>query len=127
MKRILKSRRGAAIEGVLFFMVVVFALSMLLLAAVTAMGYRNLATERTLNTRRDIEQIGMYFVAGEKETQAFKDYVTDKGYTEESGRLSISADTLILKNKNEKTVLYVVRDGNGKATRWYYGDPPQQQ
>lgn len=127
MKRILKSRRGAAIEGVLFFMVVVFALSMLLLAAVTAMGYRNLATERRLDTYRELEQIGVYFVAGEEETQAFKDYVTDKGYTEESGRLSISDDTLILKNKNEKTVLYVVRDNNGKATRWHYGDPPQQQ
>lgn len=116
MKRILKSRRGAAIEGVLFFMVVVFALSMLLLAAVTAMGYRNLATERRLDTYRELEQIGVYFVANDARLTEAMD-----GYTD----IDASDDILHLQ-RNGKTVLYIERSGT-QATEWYYGDPPQQQ
>lgn len=116
MKRILKSRRGAAIEGVLFFMVVVFALSMLLLASITAMGYRNLATERRLDTHRELEQIGVYFVANDTRlTEAMGERYTD---------IDASDDILHLQ-RNGKTVLYIERSGT-QATVWYYGEPQQQ-
>ena len=127
MKRLLKSRRGAAIEGALLFMMVVFALSMLLLASVTAMGYRNLADERAYSTRREIEQIGVYFAT---EDARLPDYAAERGYTAENGRLNINGNTLILTNKHGKTILHIERvleDNVWSTKHWYYGDPPQEQ
>ena len=122
MKRILKSRRGAAIESALFFMLVVFALSMLLVASVTAMGYDNLANERAHDVRREIEQIGLYFVAGQGD---ISQYAAQYGY--EGEQVMIGGDTLTLKSKNGKVLLYIEKSGK-VATKWCYGDPtPQEQ
>jgi hypothetical protein len=122
VRRILKSRRGAAIESALFFMLVVFALSMLLVASVTAMGYDNLANERAHDVRREIEQIGLYFVKDTPESTLFEDYTAARGYTVE-----INGNTLTLKSKNSKVLLYIEKSDQG-VTKWRYGDPtPQEQ
>ena len=115
MKRILKSRRGAAMESALFFMLVVFALSMLLLSSITAMGYRNLADERAAATRREVEQIGVYFAANDARLgEAMAGY----GYT----NIGSDSNTLKLQNENGKILLTVTLDDSGNVVCWRYGE-----
>ena len=119
MKRILKSRRGAAIESALFFMLVVFALSMLLVASVSAMSYRNLADERAFKADLKIEQIGYYFALGEVE--ALEEAM--EGYTDANEN-----DNILHLQKNGKTLLYIElyieKDGND-ILAWCYEAPAE--
>ena len=117
MKRILRSRRGAAIESALFFMLVVFALSMLLIASVSTMGYRNRADDRALKTRLEIEQIGYYFVT---DHASFRDYTEDCGYT---AAKSDDGNTLTVKSKTGKTVLYIEKTDENTILCWRYNAP----
>ena len=116
MKRILRSRRGAAIESALFFMLVVFALSMLLIASVSTMGYRNLADERVFDTRLEVEQIGYYFAVGDA---AYATYAAECGYTATEGN---DGNTLTVKSKSGKTVLYIEKADN-TILCWRYEAP----
>ena len=125
MRRILKSRRGAAIESALFFMLVVFALSMLLLASITAMDYHNLANDRAAERHREIEQIGLYFVEDTAESTLFEDYTAARGYTVE-----IDGNTLTLTGQSGKLLLFVKREqvgGTWRAVEWRYGEPLSQE
>lgn len=127
MKRILKSRRGAAIESALFFMLVVFALSMLLLASITAMDYHNLANDRAAERHREIEQIGLYFVANTPES-TLKDYAAARGYTVKIDE--IDGNTLTLTGQSGKLLLFVEREqagGTCRAVQWHYGEPLSQE
>ena len=120
MKRILKSRRGAAIESALFFMLVVFALSMLLLASITAMDYHNLANDRAAERHREIEQIGLYFVAGQGN---ISQYAAQYGY--EGEQVMIDGNKLTLKSKNGKVLLYIEKSDQG-VKKWCYGELSQE-
>ena len=128
MRRILKSRRGAAIESALFFMLVVFALSMLLLASITAMDYHNLANDRAAERHREIEQIGLYFVANTPES-TLKDYAAARGYTVKIDEIDGNTLTLTLTGQSGKLLLFVKReqaDGTWRAVEWHYGPLSQE-
>ena len=119
MKGILKSRRGAAIESAIFFMLVALALSMLLVASVTSMGYRNLADENTLDTRLGIEQIGHYFVTDNADLLA--EYAAACGYTPTVTDRN-GTSTLTVTSKSGKTVLYIEKADN-TILCWRYEAP----
>ena len=125
MMRILRSRRGAALEGALLFMLVIFALSMLLVTSVTVMGYRNLAADRAFDSRRELEQIGVYFVDDTETDSTFEDYAAACGYTPTVTSEGAGERTLVLKNANGATVMYI-KTQEGAAVRWCYGEAPQQ-
>lgn len=123
--RILKSRRGAALEGALLFMLVVFALTMLLLTSVTVMGYQNLAADRALDGYRELEQIGVYFVTDTDADNRFEEYAAACGYTPLVTAEGEGARVLTLQNGKKDTVLYVEIQA-GEVVRFCYGEPPKE-
>ncbi len=115
MRRILRSKRGVAIEGAILFVVVLMTFSILMTTVVmTAHSRANLA-ERQMNDRLALEQIGEYFISGTLNDSDFADYY----------RVATDANTLHLKkSESGRTVLYIEKLGN-VATVWRYSPPTQ--
>lgn len=120
MRRIFGNRRGVALESAILFMLVTFALSLLILGAVTMMHYRNRADVRSLTARMELEQIGTYFVTEDTRLEAA---LEDSPYepTVENG-----GNTLTLRTRQGKTVLYIEKDGEGHVSAWRYSAPTEE-
>lgn len=120
MKKLLKNKRGMAIESAIMFMLIVFMFGLLLTGIVMTTHLRVKVNDTLLSRELEIEQIGEYFVHSDK--NAFNSYIettkysidNDTSYTDENNK------TLTLK-RNTSTVLKItVKDG--KITSWKYSD-----
>ena len=124
MKRILKSKRGMAIESAIMFMLVTFMLGMLLTGLSMTMHLRTQLNDKTIENELILEQIGDNFVHnfGDEEefktVEAFQAYTEGKGYTAE---INNEKTTLTLKNKYTRVVLYIEKDG-GTVVAWRYSE-----
>ena len=118
MKRILKSKRGMAIESAIMFMLVTFMLGMLLTGLSMTMHLRTQLNDKTIENELILEQIGEKFVHNFGDEEEFKTYVAGKGYTAE---INNEKTTLTLKNKYTRVVLYIEKDG-GKVVAWRYSE-----
>ena len=124
MKRILKSKRGMAIESAIMFMLVTFMLGMLLTGLSMTMHLRTQLNDKTIENELILERIGDNFVHnfGDEEefktVEAFQAYTAGKGYTAE---INNEKTTLTLKNKYTRVVLYIEKDG-GKVVAWRYSE-----
>ena len=116
MKRILKNKRGVAMESAVFFMLVMFMFGFLL-TAVAMTAHLRVKVNNTIITREmEIEQIGENFVSmGESE---FIDSLNAK-YTADAV-YDGNNKTLTLK-RNTSTVLKITVE-NGNITSWKYTD-----
>ena len=115
MKKILRSRRGVAIEAAILFVVVLMTFSILLTTVVMTAHSRAGLAERQMNDRIALEQIGECFVNGGLVEGDYADYY----------RVPTDDNILHLK-KSEfgKTVLYIVKSGTA-ATTWRYSAPTE--
>ena len=111
MKRILKNKRGMAMESAIMFMLLIFTLGMLMTGTSMIMHLRVRLNDKTIQREITIEQIGEDFVA-DKLTNG---QVID-GYVAE-----INDDKTILRltNKVGTVLLYIEKNGS-TVLRWQY-------
>lgn len=121
MKRILKNKRGMAMESAIMFMLLIFTLGMLMTGTSMIMHLRVRLNDKTIQREITIEQIGEKFVYG----MDYSEDLTKGGYTQE---LTNENDTLTLK-KGEKVVLYIEKkqneDGTVAVIKWQYSKPEE--
>ena len=115
--KILRNKRGAALESAILFMLVVLMLGMLLTGVIMSTHLRVKLNDTLLTREITIEQIGENFVygkiaEGEHEIDGYKAVVTSAN----GNRI------LTLKNKtNTKVLLYVVvPEDSTTPTVWKY-------
>ena len=118
--KILKSKRGVALENTVLFIIVVFSLCALL-TSLTLIGHRQAKLENVkLLQDIQIDQIGEDFVASLGEQTEF-----DEVYEEYAYEVSGNALTVWRSADEQKTaVLYVeaeLVDGQVSVKRWTYG------
>lgn len=118
--RILKSKRGMAIETAIAFMLVIFMLCALL-TSLTLIGHYQTKIEKITFLRSvEIDQIGEDYLAG-----AQKADFTPENFKPENENYDCTAteNTLTVWRKSDetkKTVLYVQIDNNGSVICWRY-------
>ena len=116
MKKLLKSKRGAAMASAVLFMFVIFYFGMLLTGVSMYTHLRVKLNNTQITEELSLEQIGENFVClGEAEFSVESPYSAETSYESENDK------TLTLK-RNGKTVLYIVVQG-GKVKNWRYSDP----
>ena len=122
MVKVLKSKKGVAIESAIAFMTVILALSVLLTTLVLS-GHLNLDyKDRASNQRLELDQLGTYYVARIKDPSLeskFHDYMIsleEKGY-------SVTTSSSLTVKLGDDTVLYITADGSGNPTAWRYSEP----
>ena len=119
MRKILKNKRGIAMESALLFMTVVTCLCMLLTTGMALLHTSVKTDVKQYQNRLALDQIGEYFVADEK--NAMNALIAEKGY---SAEINNENNTLTIVNANGKVILYVVKDGK-QAKVWRYSAPKQ--
>jgi len=114
MKRILKNKKGIAIENAILFMFILFSFCALL-TSLTAYGhYQAQLGKITLTNRVVLEQIGEDFLAGDTAEILNNKY--------ESYTCEVAEDTLTVTNTDGTVLLYVVKDGK-RTVQWRYSAP----
>ena len=126
MMRILRGRRGSAMATALLFMVVLASLSLLLLSAVTVSHSVARRSERELEARLELEQIGAYFCAAEEETE-FRELLSASSVSLPSEQITPDYEncTLTVKNKRGNVILYVefkIENDEREIVRWRYSE-----
>ena len=114
MKKLLKNKRGMAIESAILFMLIVFMFGFLLTGVAMVSHLRVKVNDTLLKREMEIEQIGENFVRMDKD--AFDQYLKDKNYT------AIFTDdnkTLTL-TRNDSVVLYIELDFEKNVKVWKY-------
>ena len=119
MKKLLKNKRGMAIESAIMFMLIVFMFGLLLTGIAMTSHLRVKVNDTLLSRELEIEQIGEYFVHSTEQTCT--DYIDSFNgkYTYTIGTTIEGNQTLTLKRK-EAIVLYVETDTNKKIKVWKY-------
>ena len=117
--KILKSKKGIALENTIFFMMIIFSLCFLI-SSFTLLGhYQGEIENLTITNRVELDQIGEDFVANPSDFEE-TDY----------DNYQVESESNILKvwHKNDKNkenvLLYVEVDGDEVIT-WRYSDKPQ--
>ena len=122
MKRILKNKRGVAMESAVFFMLVMFMFGFLLTAVAMTAHLRVKVNNNIITREMEIEQIGENFVS--MDDIAFAEYLAEKSNysidTDNSSYTDENNKTLTLK-RNTSTVLKITVE-NGNITSWKYTD-----
>lgn len=104
-------------ESAILFMVVLLSFSILLTTVVLGAHTRVKASEKLMQNRIEIEQIGEYFVSDTEESGQFEDSVQNGGYT---ATVTDGGNILTLKSKNGTPVLYIEKNSAGKVLVWRY-------
>ena len=111
-RRILKNKKGIALENAILFMVIVFSFCALLTSLTLFGHYQTKLDKITLTNKVALEQIGEDFLADDMKPNY-------ENYT-----LEINENTLTVTNTNGTVVLYVEKDG-GKIIQWRYSSPTE--
>ncbi len=107
--KMLKSKKGIAIENAIIFLIVIFMFCALL-TSLTMYGHYHIKLNNILLLNRvTIEQIGEDFLADELETYENYNY-------------EVKDNVLIVKS-GENVILYVKKDDDGKLLTWRYSQP----
>ena len=111
---ILKSKRGAAIENAVLFMLIIFALCTIIMTLSLVQHYQNKIDEILLKQDIELEQIGEHFLAYlEGDEDSYTKYLADLG---EKYKCEIYGDKLVISSKSDKVLLSVKAEiTNGKA------------
>lgn len=122
LTRIFKSRRGAAMETAIVFLLSIFSLCALV-TVLALTGNAQMRLENTLlTTKVEVEQIGEeYLVALGKDEQLSSDYTVEVNeriyYCNKNGNI------FTIENEKGTVVLYVEATKDGGVTKWCYTDP----
>lgn len=119
--KILKNKKGMALENAILFMLVIFTFCALL-TSLTLYGHYQTGLEKVMMTNRvELDQIG-------EEYLTYLNNGTNDNFQSENADYDISTEnnTLTVKNKNDKIILYVqasIDGGNITVEKWCYGEP----
>lgn len=128
LTRILKSRRGAAVETAIVFLISIFAICALL-TVIALTGNAQMQLENTLlTTKAEVEQIGEDYIAALK---AGKTGDVQPEYKVGKYSAQVSGSVLTVKNSKGTVVLYVdatkVENNNVTVNKWCYTEPGTQE
>lgn len=123
MIKVLKNRRGVAIESAITFMVIIFAMITIIgtVVAISALDRRSADSE--FENSVVVEKIGEAFVSN---PGGFTEETEQNGYSITKSGDSTSGYTLKVK-KGEKTVLVITTNAKGKVIRWSNYDKDNQE
>ena len=109
MRRILKSKRGAALEGALLFMMVVFMLAMLLTSVVLNAHLRVRVNDKAIENEMILDYVGEQFVNGKIQENGIY-YGCTAEIKDENTTLTLT--------KGNKVLSIKIKDG--KVVEWIY-------
>ena len=101
MKKLLKNKRGMALETAIMFMLVAFTLGFLLTGVVMTSHLRVRLNAKTIENEIAIEQIGQNFVDG---------VLTKSGEVDGYTAVINDEKTILTLTKGEKVVLYIEKN-----------------
>ena len=111
--KLLKNKRGAAMESAILFMVVVFSLCLLLTTVISTSHLQVRVSKKQRARRLEIEQIGENYVYN---LESYNDeQVIDGKYM-----VGIEGNVFTLKTKSDYVVLYIELDSDKKVITWKY-------
>lgn len=129
MRKILKSKKGIAIESAILFMLVIMSVSILLTSVVMSAHTGVRIGKNEMENRLKLEQLGDAFVAYIPVVNDTFEELDDElsnmaDQISEGADAEISADgsVLTVKNRAEKTILYIEKSGTQVIT-WRYSAP----
>lgn len=116
--KILKNKKGMALENAILFMLIIFTFCALL-TSLTLYGHYQTKLEKVMMTNRvELDQIGEDYLDSLKNGTKIS---TDN----ENYEINTGNNTLTVKNKNDKIILYVqasIDNGNITVEKWCYGE-----
>lgn len=115
IKKLLRSKKGAAIEMALFLMAIIFLFSTLI--AVFCLSIHSNFTRQVdkMNEAALIDSFGEAFVSSQ-DRDRFK--LDDESVTEYKAEISEGGSRLTIKDKSGRVRLVVTVDGSGKVKSW---------
>ena len=123
LNKLLKSKRGIALENAILFMLVIFSLCALLTSLTLIGHFQTRINKLTLENEVDLEQIGEDFVAS---PQSFSERVEYENYTCIPVGSENYAMAVYSKSDTEfkSALLYIeVAKDSGKILHWRYSLP----
>ena len=141
-KKILKNKRGIAMESAVLFIVTIFSFCSLL-TMLSVIGRNQLDIENILLTRAvEVDQIGEHFLGGKLKGMLY-DGPNENHYPEPNANLTtgyykIDSEKYYYCKEDENNenilrvytrqsggvlLLYVEKDNSGKLVRWCYSEP----
>lgn len=141
-KKILKNKRGIAMESAVLFIVTIFSFCSLL-TMLSVIGRNQLDIENMLLVREvEVDQIGEYFLGGKLKGMLY-DGPNENHYPEPNANLTTGYYKIdgekyyyceedkenenilcVYARKGGILLLYVEKDNSGKLVRWCYSEPP---
>ena len=126
LKKILKSKRGLALENAIIFMLLIFSLCALL-SSLTLVGHYEVKIENMLLRREvEIDQIGEDYLASVKAGSSFEKVYENYSYEVSGNALTVWSK----KDESKKAVLYVeaaLADGQLSVINWRYSLPEETE
>ena len=120
--KILKNKRGIAIENAIIFMIVIFSLCFLITSIAMIGRYQVKIENNILLNEVEIDQIGEDFLESVKTGQNFEKVYEDYSYEVEGNALSVWSKT----DESREIMLYVkaeLTDGKANVMCWRYSLP----
>lgn len=122
LTRIFKSRRGAAMETAIVFLLSIFSLCALV-TVLALTGNAQMRLENTLlTTKVEVEQIGEEYLVALGDDEQLSSYTVEVNeriyYCNKNGNI------FTIENEKGTVVLYVKTTEDGVVTKWCYTDPP---
>lgn len=118
--KILKNKKGMALENAILFMLIIFTFCALL-TSLTLYGHYQTKLEKVMMTNRvELDQIGEHYLNYLKNGTEFSTDNENYAITTDNNALALT-----VKNKNDKIILYVqasIDDGNITVVKWCYGE-----
>jgi len=115
MKKLKSNKRGVAIESAIFFMIVLFSLSFLIMSVSLSVAYRIKANDKLLESRLELDQAAELAISGITDLPYGYSCVVSSG---ENG-----ATIYEIKKGNSNTLLRVETvesNGEKEVTKWIY-------
>lgn len=121
LTRIFKSRRGAAMETAIVFLLSIFSLCALV-TVLALTGNAQMRLENTLlTTKVEVEQIGEEYLVALGDDEQLSSYTVEVNeriyYCNKNGNI------FTIENEKGTVVLYVEATKDGGVTKWCYTDP----
>ncbi len=117
--KILKDKKGIALENTLLFMMIIFSLCFLIASFALIGHYQGKIENIRITQRVNLDQIGEDYLESVKNSSTDFDSEGYDGYTCE---VNEGDRTLTVKN-GETVVLYVKADSSGNPEVWRYSQP----
>jgi len=125
MRRILRDKRGLAMESALIFMTVVMCLSMLLTTGIAFVHTRVKTDSKQYQNRLVLDQIGEYFVANEGQLVQIIFDQYENAYVPTITMNNENKILALTKQGSDKIILYIEKDSANNVIQWRYSAPEQ--